>query len=1076
MWNGARLSDEGDHFCVQTKQDLVYHFPKALATTNARGTGEYLLSRITDLCGNKLEFERRDAVLTGIQSSSGQRMEIHTQDGKISSLALSVPDTGFVQTLAQYDYDDAGNLTAVRDELDNPYTFAYNSHHMTRHTDRNGLSFYYAYDTSGDTWQVTRAWGDNGLYDNTFDYQKLLNETRITDSLGHVSIVKLDETGLPISEIDPLGGMTVFEYDEVGRTSAVVDPDGHRTEYQYDEHGNLLKLTRPDEHSIQTEYNEAGKPVRVTAPDGATRQLQWDDRGLLVQSQSPLGAEDQYIYDAHGQLTEYINPRKANTRLEYDSRGNLVQLTNVQGQVTLFKYDESGNLLEKTDPLGYSTRYAYDRKGRLLWADLPNGGAIQYAYDAEDNLVRYVDENGAETRMEYCGLGEVRRRIQPDGHSIEYHYDSEERLIGLTNQRGETYHLRRDALGRVIEEIDYWGQSRHYTFSGAGHVQQSTDPLGRAIQYKTDPLGRIRQKLLPHPQEPDKTIAETFDYDENGNLTATANPHIKIERSFDPENQLLKEVQGNFVIEYAYDPNGNRIQRKTSSGNTIAYNYDDLDQIAAIQVNDQPPITIEHDARGRITRETLGNNLTRHYGYDPLDRLTRQRIFSGDEQIFKTRYSYDPAGNLIERSDSQYGIDKYTYDPMGRIRAHINPRGKLTRFLQDPAGDFLQTRFVRREAGQEADVGVAAPDASGWLREGRYGQTSYRIDCTGNLVERSDHERITHFIWDANQRLIESKTNGQTTTYGYDPLGRRIFKYNSSGKRNRFFWDGDTLVGEASQVGDAVTIQYVKDVKPTADKVEQDWSQQREYAYYPLTFEPLALIDVCVDSGEIVSRYYYYHNEPNGSPTRLIDDNGNIVWSAHYDAIGAVQMMEVDRVKNNLRMQGQYLDDETGLCYNGLRYFDLGICSFISQDPIGLAAGENVYAYGPNVWTWIDPLGLKCLAKKGEDLYVGTYSRSKYWNKKTGLRETHTPHHVVQDAVSGTSHGKGITINIRKDIHANLETTGSKRQHDNLREHLAADVKELRNVLREAGYDRTTINTQLQELIRQNKALGGFSK
>ena len=54
------------------------------------------------------------------------------------------------------------------------------------------------------------------------------DERRITDSLGHVSLVKLDERGLPISEIDPLGGITLYEYDDAGRTTAVVDQDGHR--------------------------------------------------------------------------------------------------------------------------------------------------------------------------------------------------------------------------------------------------------------------------------------------------------------------------------------------------------------------------------------------------------------------------------------------------------------------------------------------------------------------------------------------------------------------------------------------------------------------------------------------------------------------------------------------------------------------------------------------------------------------------------------------------------------------------------------------------------------------------------
>jgi RHS repeat-associated protein len=68
-------------------------------------------------------------------------------------------------------------------------------------------------------------------------------------------------------------------------------------------------------------------------------------------------------------------------------------------------------------------------------------------------------------------------------------------------------------------------------------------------------------------------------------------------------------------------------------------------------------------------------------------------------------------------------------------------------------------------------------------------------------------------------------------------------------------------------------------------------------------------------------------------------------------------------------MQGQYYDPEIDLCYNRYRYFDPQICSFISQDPLGLAAGENIYAYAPNVWGWVDPLGL-CKTDKllnGED-------------------------------------------------------------------------------------------------------------
>jgi hypothetical protein len=116
------------------------------------------------------------------------------------------------------------------------------------------------------------------------------------------------------------------------------------------------------------------------------------------------------------------------------------------------------------------------------------------------------------------------------------------------------------------------------------------------------------------------------------------------------------------------------------------------------------------------------------------------------------------------------------------------------------------------------------------------------------------------------------------------------------------------------------------------------------------------------------------------------------------------------------------------------------------------------------------------LAKPGEDLYVGTYSKSKYWNKQNGLNDTHTPHHVIQDAVSSISHGRGVTINLRKDIHELTETFKARRDLPDLRQHLAFDVKELRNLLKNFGYDRSTINAQLWELVKQNKATGNFVK
>ncbi|WP_426111648.1 RHS repeat-associated core domain-containing protein [Massilia sp. PWRC2] len=63
-------------------------------------------------------------------------------------------------------------------------------------------------------------------------------------------------------------------------------------------------------------------------------------------------------------------------------------------------------------------------------------------------------------------------------------------------------------------------------------------------------------------------------------------------------------------------------------------------------------------------------------------------------------------------------------------------------------------------------------------------------------------------------------------------------------------------------------------------------------------------------------------------------------------------------MRNPIRFQGQYLDEETGLHYNRYRYYDPDTARYLAQDPIGVAGGNNLYEYAPNPTGWMDPLGL----------------------------------------------------------------------------------------------------------------------
>jgi RHS repeat-associated protein len=184
----------------------------------------------------------------------------------------------------------------------------------------------------------------------------------------------------------------------------------------------------------------------------------------------------------------------------------------------------------------------------------------------------------------------------------------------------------------------------------------------------------------------------------------------------------------------------------------------------------------------------------------------------------------------------------------------------------------------------------------------------------------------TEFQYDALDRLVKMSKSVAETHYGYDALGRRIWK-ERGGSRREFLWDGDVLLQETG--GD---------------------TSNREYLYYPDCFEPLAILDR--------TAFYIVGTDAAGAVREVHGESGDVVWKAFYHAKGGVESEATADIENPLRLLGQYFDVESGLHYNRNRYYDPQLGAFTSQDP--WFCGEDAYSYGPNVWSWSDPLGLVC--------------------------------------------------------------------------------------------------------------------
>ncbi|EAV4201637.1 RHS repeat protein [Salmonella enterica] len=106
-------------------------------------------------------------------------------------------------------------------------------------------------------------------------------------------------------------------------------------------------------------------------------------------------------------------------------------------------------------------------------------------------------------------------------------------------------------------------------------------------------------------------------------------------------------------------------------------------------------------------------------------------------------------------------------------------------------------------------------------------------------------------------------------------------------------------------------------------------------------------------------KIHLYHCDHRGLPVALINSEGAREWSAEYDVWGNRQKEEnPQQLEQLLRLPGQQYDEETGLYYNRYRYYNPEQGRYITQDPIGLRGGWNLYAYPLNPVSGTDPLGL----------------------------------------------------------------------------------------------------------------------
>ena len=178
----------------------------------------------------------------------------------------------------------------------------------------------------------------------------------------------------------------------------------------------------------------------------------------------------------------------------------------------------------------------------------------------------------------------------------------------------------------------------------------------------------------------------------------------------------------------------------------------------------------------------------------------------------------------------------------------------------------------------------------------------------------------------------------------------------------------------------------------------QEYTYKGSYTYIYTdqdSYEPLAQVfDNAKDGKQYLA---YFHTDQIGIPREMTDIHGNLLWYGEYTAWGRLKKDE--RVYRNahqpFRLQNQYFDEETGLHYNLMRYYEPEAGRFVNQDPIGLLGGESSYLFAPDTQIWSNPMGLETVGRwMSTAEYDQMLSTGKVIQSNSGTTHISTPANI----------------------------------------------------------------------------------
>jgi RHS repeat-associated protein len=947
-------SPEG-YFHISDKKGYVYRFTDKAFRNPFNRSETHLLQSISNRNGYSIRFAYgRDGILTQITDTAGRIFSVEN-DGKghISRIIAPSPDKpGETFVIASYQYDDRNRLIKQTDALGNSMLFEYEGSLLTKETWRNGTWWEIRYDKQGTDAKCLEITGPQDLFHHRLNYVAP-DCTIVTNSLGNETTY-YHYKGVVTKRIDPNGAETTFRYNSFNEMEWSSDPLGSTVTASYDEWGNLTNKTSADGGFLQIQYGNKQFPYLPTSAidkTGGRWTWQYDEQGNLKKRINPLKAETSFNY-TDGLLSTITGAMGQQTKLHYDNRNNLIEVLSPDEGRNRWRYDLLGRCMRYENAKSGITEYEYNSLGDAVRIKLPDGNIRELEYDEQGNIVHAKDKD-RNVSFTYQGVNKLASRTER-GATIRFLYNTEDQLRFVENEEGDRYEFKLNVQGEVVEEVGFDGLTRRYYRDLAGRVNSVERPGKKEIFYGYDEAGRVTKVRYENEEE------ETYEYRKDGLLTRAVNPYSDVRLERDILGRIVKETCNGESVESQYDIANNRTRITSSLGADIEAGYNLMGDVVSLSAEGWQT-GYERDVFGLETARHFDGGLQTH-----TERDNRGRVIS---------HQTEKNSRLLSEKSYLWG----TNDKLLSVIAD----GKETRYEYDGWGNLSKTVF------EDGKVEYRNPDKSGNLFESldrmdrlytRGGQLvktkdwEYKYDAEGNLVRKKDkHGATWRYEWNVQGMLDKVKRpDGREVLFRYDALGRRIAKQFGM-LVTRWIWDGNVPLHEQKS-------QYWRDYsEDKGEFLREEKHPLVTWVFEEGTFVPVAKLTE-QQKFSIVTNYM-------GTPEAMYREDGEAVWKCELNSYGKVRKFQGEyKLDCPFRFQGQYEDYETGLYYNRFRYYDPDSGNYISQDPIRLYGGDNLYGYVLNPNGWVDIFGLKDKTDFNEWLNRGDNNYGNYQSPQyTGI-------------------------------------------------------------------------------------------